>query len=244
MRTGFYRSWTYVAALLGTGLTLATQATAKEEVIDDDGYNRTYDDPNKSFKTRMKESREVPVVTVDNSKGGLFLGINANLGPVYDAEPTSSSGMGYGFGVEPGYAIQNDSWGRFEVSLLGSYQSFSWKGGKNTDSTMTPMVFMPRVGYGFGMGNNLYGVLRVGLGMATGQVSNKYNGETFKTDSKSGMAFSTDYDVVYGTTFVQFTGGLGVTHYKYSFSKLGQADFDSNLNLNHINVHGGVRLAF
>jgi hypothetical protein len=252
MRFGFNTKLTCLAALLGAGLTISSHAMAKEEEIGDDGYNKTYDDPNKSFKTRMKESRTTPEATVDNSKGGLFLGINGHFGPVYDAEPKSSSGMGFGFGVEPGYVIQSGNWNRLELSLLVAYQSFTWKGGEKIDSTMTPLSFTPRFGYGFNLGDNLSGILRVGFGMATGQVTQKgeaietspLKASSAKTDSKMGFVFSGDYDIVYGKDKVQFAGGLGVTHYQYAFSKLGSADYDSKLNLNHVNLHGGVRFAF
>lgn len=244
MRLGFNTKMTCLAALVGASLSFANHAVAKEEVIDDDGYNRTYDDPNKSFKSRMKEARTTPEVLADNSKGGFFLGINGDLGPIYDAEPQSSSGMGYGFNVEPGFVIQNSSWSRYEIGLQVAYHSFNWKGGKDTDSTLTPLSFMPRFGFGFNLGDNLFGIVRIGFGLATGQATHKTLGTSLKTDSKNGFAFSTDYDVAYGKDKLQFAGGLGVTHYQYSFSKLGSADFDSRLNLNHINVHGGVRLAF
>lgn len=251
MRLGMNTKMTCLAALFGASLSFANHAMAKEEVIDDDGYNRTYDDPSKSFKTRMKEARVVPEVTVDNSKGGFFLGINGNLGPVYDAEPTSSSGMGYGLAVEPGFIVQNSSWGRYEFGLQLAYESFAWKGGSTdggtikADSTMSAMTFMPRFGVGFSLGDNLFGIVRFGLGMTTGtQATYKFADTSRKTDSKTGAVLSMDYDVAYGKDALQFAGGLGVTHYKYAFSKLDNTSVDMNLNLNHINVHGGVRLKF
>lgn len=246
MRLGFNTKTSCLAALIGASLTLATHAVAKEEEIGDDGYNKTYDDPSKSFKTRMKEARTTPEVLVDNSKGGFFLGVNGDLGPVYDAEPQSSSGMGFGFNVEPGFVIQNNSWARYEIGLQVAYHSFDWKGDKDASSTIQPLSFMPRFGFGFNLGDNLFGIVRFGFGLATGQATYKYPSPvgSLKTDSKNGFAFSTDYDVAYGKDKLQFAGGLGVTHYKYSFSKRGSSDTDVILNLNHINLHGGVRLAF
>jgi hypothetical protein len=251
MRLNINTKSTCFAALLGVSLMASSHAVAKDEEIGDDGYNKTYDDPSKSFKTRMKEIRATPEVSVDNSKGGLFLGIHGNFGPVYDAEPTSSSGMGFGIAVEPGYAIQSSSWNRMELGVLVGYNSFAWKGGEGVNSTMTPLIFIPRFGYGFSLGDNLFGMLRVGFGIATGQVANKYSNDidkeyfgSGKTDSKTGFVFSGDYDVVYGQDKVQFVGGLGVTHYQYAFSKVGPRNVDAKLNLNYVNVHGGARFAF
>ena len=252
MRLGLNTKMTCLAALVGASLTFANHAMAKEEEIGDDGYNKTYDDPSKSFKTRMKEARTTPEVLVDNAKGGFFLGINGDVGPIYDAEPTSSSGVGFGFNVEPGFIIQNSSWARYEMGLQLAYHSFSWKGGKGIDSTLTPLTIMPRFGLGFGLGDNLFGIVRIGFGMAlNSQATYKFDSTyqtilqgSQKTDSKNGFVFSTDYDVAYGKDKVQFAGGLGVTHYQYSFSKMGSFDTDTRLNLNDINVHGGVRLAF
>lgn len=229
-------------------LTLGVTAVAKEEVIGDDGYNKTYNDDSKSFKDRMKEARETPVITTANTHGGFTLGLAGDFGPVYDAEPTSSSGMGFGFGVEPGYVIQSESWSRLEIGAEIGYHSFSWKSGKNTDSTLSPFSVVPRVGFGHSLGDNLFGVVRFGFGFATGQVSSKSSGVSSKTDSKMGFVLSGAYDVTYGAEKTQFFGGLGATHYKYAFSESTTngttLSKDNNLNLNHVNLHAGVRMKF
>ncbi len=140
----------HTASALLAGLTFARLAAASEgnliaaeEVIGDDGYNKTYNDESKSFKDRMKASRETPVVAVENNKGGLFLGVNGMVGPVYDAAPKSTSGIGFGLNVEPGYTIQTDNWNRFEFGIQVGYNSFSWKLDKFT-ATIAPMSFMLR----------------------------------------------------------------------------------------------------
>lgn len=230
------------AAVAGEG-----QLLAVEEVIGDDGYNKTYNDESKSFKDRMKETRATPVVTVDNSRGGFYLGVNGSLGPIYDAEPKSSGGTGFAVGVEPGYVIQGDSWSRFEFGLNVAYHSFSWKVDKAT-YTMAPMSFMPQFGWGSSLGNNLFGVFKVGFGIATGDLTAKQGGYTYKYTGSNGTMLSGAYDVVYGVGKVQFTGGLGVTHFKYSWSDLStsgaKTSTDKVTNLNFVNVHGGARIQF
>jgi hypothetical protein len=247
------KSYSYASKIIFSGLCLVTSLSAfgsmllvQEEVIDADGYNKTYNDPSKNFKERMQGARETPVVTVDN-RGGFFLGVNGAFGPVYDAEPTSTSGMGFGFGVEPGFVIQSDSWSRIEIGLQVAYNSFSWKDDGATVS-MKPLSFLPRVGWGTSLGNNLFGVMKLGFGLSNGQLEAKQDSYTVKSNSASGMLISADYDVVYGVGAMQFTGGLGVIHHKYSWSSATsgsiKADIDTNTNLNFINLHGGARMQF
>ncbi len=220
---------------------------AQEEVIGDDGYNKTYNDESKSFKDRMKGARQVPVVTVDTSKNGFNLGLMGAMGAVFDAEPKSSGGIGIGFGVEPGYVIQTDSWSRLEFSLLVAYNSFSWKVDKASVS-MTPLVFMPRFGWGTSLGNNLFGVTKLGFGMASAQLTAKQDSVTAKTTSQTGLLMAADYDLVYGADRVQYWGGFGVTHHKYDWNTISangvSASTDLVTNINFVNLHGGVRLQF
>ena len=223
-------------------------ARAKEEEIGEDGYNKTYNDDSKSFKDRMKESRTTPIITVANTHGGFTLGLAGDFGPVYDAEPTSSSGMGFGFGFEPGFIIQSETWSRLEIGAEIAYHSFSWKSGKGVDSTLAPVSFVPHVGIGHSLGNNLFGIVRFGFGMATGQVKSKSGGISSTTDNKMGFVLSGAYDVTYGAESTQFFGGLGATHYKYAFSEVSSqgntTSLDAPLNLNHINLHAGLRIKF
>lgn len=227
---------------------------AKEEEIGDDGYNKTYNDPSKSFKDRMKESRETPVITVANTHGGFTLGLAGDFGPVYDAEPSSSSGMGFGLGVIPGYVIQSESWSRLELGAEIAYHSFTWKNGKTSTASMSPLSVVPQVGFGHNLGDNLFGIVRFGFGFATGTVASKIAATTStpasdaKTDSKMGFIVSAAYDVTYGSGSPQFFGGIGATHYKYSFSESTSkgvtTSIDSPVNINHVNIHAGMRMKF
>jgi hypothetical protein len=227
---------------------------AKEEEIGDDGYNKTYNDPKTSFKDRMKESRETPVITVANTHGGFTLGLVGDFGPVYDAEPSSSSGMGFGLGVTPGYVIQSETWSRLELGAEIGYHSFNWKNGTTSTASMSPLSVVPQVGFGHSLGDSLFGIVRLGFGFATGSVASKVAATTLtaastsKTDSKMGFIFSAAYDVTYPTSSPQFFGGLGVTHYKYSFSESTTnsvtTSIDAPVNINHVNVHAGMRMKF
>ncbi|MCX6118298.1 MAG: hypothetical protein NT027_12205 [Proteobacteria bacterium] len=228
---------------------------AQEEVIGEDGYNKTYNDSSKSFKDRMKDARSEPVSTPGNEKGGFALGINGAFGPVYDAEPKSTSGMGFAVGVEPGFVIQNDSFSRIELGVGIAYNSFSWKN-PDVTHTMAPLTILPKVGWGASLGNNLQGVLKVGFGvgmkseMTTKQTVASVT-TTCKTDSPTGFLLSGDYDVVYGSNGMQFLGGIGAVHHKYTFgsstcgsTKIDLKGNDGVVNLNFVNLHGGVRFQF
>jgi hypothetical protein len=221
-------------------------AAAQEEVIGDDGYNKTYNDPSKTFQERMKESRKVPEIKYDNSKGGLAFGLLTGFGPVFDVEPNSSSGMGYGFGAEVGYVMQSDSWSRMELAFELSKQSMNWKRTKTATATMEPMLVLPKIGFANSLGDALFGVTRFGFGFATGEMSAKENGVKFSTDNKMGFVLSGDYDVVYGVGMGQFYGGLGVRHYRFSFSEVTTGSTtvsdDVGVVLNNINLHFGARL--
>lgn len=227
---------------------VSNSSFAAEEVIGEDGYNKTYNDPSKSFSDRMKEARKDPVVSVANTYGGFTLGVAGSFGPVFDADPDSSSGMGFGLGIEPGYVIQSESWTRLEFGAEIAYHSFTWKSDKGVTATMAPFSVVPRVGFGHTLGNNLFGIMRFGFGFSNGQVEAKSQGITSETDSKMGFVASGAYDVTYGAGTAQFYGGIGATHYKYSFSEVTVAgktlDTDYDLNLNHVNLHAGMRLKF
>jgi hypothetical protein len=233
------------SALLG----ITSTSFSKEEEIGDDGYNKTYNDESKSFKDRMKEARQKPEITVANTYGGFSLGLSGDFGPIYDAEPQSSSGMGFGVGFEPGYVIQSESWSRIEFGAEIAYRSFSWKNSKDSSASLTPMSVIPRIGLGHSLGDNMFGLLRFGFGFATGQATMKSAGITSKTDDKMGFVLTGAYDVNYGTGTGQFFGGLGVNHYQWSFSELKKAgvtdsNYDGKLNLNYVNLHMGMRLKF
>jgi len=221
-------------------------AMAQQEIIDEDGYNKTYNDPSKSFGQRMKEAREVPKTEVDNSLGGITVGGIAGFGPVFDAEPKSTSGMGYGFGAELGYIIQSDSWSRMELSFELSKQSMSWKRTKTGTATLEPMLVLPKIGFANTLGNALFGMTRFGFGFATGKMALKDDGNKITTDNKMGFVLSADYDVTYGLGMGQFFGGLGVRHYRFAFSEYDTGSNivseDMGVDLNHINLHFGARL--
>ena len=227
---------------------------AKEEVIDDDGYNKTYNDPAVKFKDRMKEARETPVIAVTNAQGGFTLGLSGDLGPVFDAEPAGSSGMGFGLGVTPGYLIQSESWTRLEIGAEIAYHNFTWKNSKTSTASMAPLSIVPQVGIGHSLGNNMFGIVRVGFGFATGTVASKIATSatsiagSAKTNSTTGFVLSGAYDVTFPSTSTQFFGGIGATHYQYSFSDSTangvKTSVDSALNINHVNLHAGLRLKF
>lgn len=236
-----------------TGITalslLCSSAFAQEEVIGDDGYNKTYNDESKSFGERMKAARTPPKVVVENTYGGFTLGVVGDFGPVYDAEPKSSSGMGYGFGVEPGYVIQTEMINRMEFGAEFAYRSFDWKHAKDTSSTITPMSFTPRFSIGHSLGDNMFGMMRFGFGFANGQATYKTSGVTAKTDEKMGLVVSGGYDLTYGVGMGQFFGGFGVSHFRWTFSELKTAsatdsNYDGRLDLNYVNLRAGMRLKF
>ncbi len=234
-----------VAALSGLG----TSAFAQQEVIGDDGYNKTYNDESKSFGERMKAARTPPKVVVENTYGGFTLGVVGDFGPVYDAEPSSSSGMGYGFGVEPGYVIQTEMISRMEFGAEFAYRSFDWKHTKGVSAAMTPTSFTPRFSIGHSMGDNMFGMLRFGFGFANAQATYKSNGITSKTDEKMGLVLSGGYDVTYGVGMGQFFGGLGASHFRWTFSELKtgtvtDSNYDGRLDLNYVNLRAGMRLKF
>jgi hypothetical protein len=239
-----FRKLVFACGLIG----LSATALAQEEVIGDDGYNKTYNDDSKSFKDRMKQARTVPVVTVDNTNGGITLGGIAGFGPVYDAEPGSTSGMGFSLGVEAGYVLQGDSWSRLEFGIDVAKHSMTWKRNKNTTATLEPFSVMPKVGFGHNLGDNMFGIIRLGFGFAPGEMTLKSGGVESKTDSKTGLMLAGSYDVTYGQGLLQFLGGMGVEHFRYAFSETttgGRTDSsDLGLDLNSIKLHLGARLKF
>jgi hypothetical protein len=233
-------------ALLTSSALVTTSLSAKEEEIGEDGYNKTYNDSSKSFGDRMKEARTTPVVASSGGEGAFTLGIQGDIGPVYDAEPSSTSGMGYGVAFVPGYIIQRDTWSRIEIGADIGYHSLAWKPEKGASATLNPLSFVPHVGFGHSLGDQLFGTMKFGFGIANGNVDVKSGGSTFSSESKAGFVASAAYDAAVGSAGSQFFGGIGATHYKFAYSEFGSGDqkTDLTLNLNHVNLHAGFRAKF
>lgn len=235
--------------LIAAGLTIVSQHTfAKQEDIGDDGYNNTYQDESKSFKDRMSDARKTPEVIVSNAKGGFTLGVLGDFGPLYDASPNSRSGMGFGIGLEPGYVVQGDSWDRLDFSAKIGLGNFSWTDANNATSKISPVSFVPRFGFGHAIGNDLFGTLKFGFGFAVGAIDSERGSTTSSSPTSTGFVYSADYDLGFGSGGAQFVGGLGVSHYTWTFSEITtdgiKSSDDYTLNLNHINLHAGVRFKF
>jgi hypothetical protein len=252
-----------VSVFLLTKPVFATERLlAQEEVIGDDGYNKTYEQEGTKFKDRMKSARSTPVIAAGNEKGGFNLGIIGAFGPVYNAQPDSKSGMGFKLGVDPGFVIQGD-FSRIEFGVEVAMNSFDWKEDAGEElgmakTTLAPITFMPHVGWGHNMGQNLHGIVKVGFGVGSGnQLTSKVSGLTIKSESVNSTLLSAGYDVVYAPQTMQFLGGIDVTHHKFSVSSattkgtykgvtydVKDNDIDSTTNLNFINLRMGLRIQF
>jgi hypothetical protein len=237
---------TAITATILSSLIASSTALAKEEEIGDDGYTKTYNDSSKSFKDRMKEAKAAPDMSASNAKTNFTLGLLGDFGPVYDAEPTSTSGMGYGFAINPGFMIQSESWSRIEVGAEIAYHSFSWKPGKNMTGTLSPVSFMPHFGIGHSLGDQLFGIFKFGFGIASGKVDAKYDGTSLSSESRTGFVASVAYDASAMMGSTNLFGGIGATHYKFAYSEFGTGSNkdDLTLNLNHVNLHAGMRMKF
>jgi hypothetical protein len=243
---GFTMRLTSILALLTSSVLLSTTLSAKEEDIGDDGYNKTYNDSSKPFKDRMKEARTTPVVSSSSGEGAFTLGIQGDFGPVYDAEPSSTSGMGYGVALVPGFMIQRDTWSRIEIGADIGFHSLSWKPTTGASATLSPLSLVPYVGFGHSLGDQLFGTMKFGFGIANGKVDVKSGSVSSSSESKAGFVASASYDASVGSSGSQFFGGVGATHYKFAYSEFGSGSSKTDLtvNLNHVNLHAGFRAKF
>lgn len=132
---------------------------------------------------------------VDRNHSGFGSTVQLGFGQSFKAGD-GSPGLGWLVGIEPHYGFAMGTWHRLETGLeLGTgYMSYkrSSPGGKVT----MPVGFygLAKAGYGYWIGENVFGVLRAGVGPAAVQYKEKLAVGDVK-ENASGVIWRVGYEV-------------------------------------------------
>lgn len=194
-------------------------------------------------------------VSAAPSEGGQgYVGANFGIGQSFASHP-GSPGIAYDMSVEPGYSIPLGSWARAEASLEAGFGQSGYRAsGSELDEklTFTTMSIMPKLGYGYSLGNDLFAVWKIGVGPSTLKYSGKdKNGNTFSGNNLAVGIRSEFIVVLPASSILDFTAGAKVTHLS---SDLGDTSVTTggvtttvdlgSLNLNIFEAVLGMRLKF
>ena len=122
----------------------------------------------------------------------------------------SSPGVAAFLAAEAGFVSARQSWNRLEMSVEAGMgrSSYSLSGGVQVDLDVD-LYMLAKIGYGYSIGNNTFGVMRIGAGpaMATYPASALANSGSSK--SISGFMGLFGYDVVFpASEGVELVGGI------------------------------------
>ena len=185
-----------------------------------------------------------------------FFGANFGVGQSYSSKP-GTPGIAYDMGVEPGYAVSLGSWSRAEAGLELGFGTASYRAkedtllGEKLNFTMTSI--MPKLGYGYSLGDGLWAVWKVGVGPSQLKYTGK-DKDSINSFSGNILAIGLRGEflvVLPAGSAVDFTAGVKVTHIS---GDLGDTDVSTGttttkvdlgtLNMNLCEASLGARLKF
>jgi hypothetical protein len=124
----------------------------------------------------------------------------------------------YTVGAEVGYVAGTGSWSRYEAAL----EFLTGKVGHSEASLPINYGFIAKIGSGYSLGHNIFGVWRIGAGM----VGAKYSGttgagyEAFTDDTNLGTALQFSYLIEMPMNDVlTVVGGADWTNYSFNIAK-------------------------
>jgi hypothetical protein len=158
------------------------------------------------------------------NKDHFYFGGYMGLGQAYSTESDDSPGLTYLVGLDPGYAMTLGSWSRMEVGAdvffgKASFRLPADEGGK----VDLPIGFglLAKLGYGYSMGNNLFGVWKFGVG----PVQAKYADENVKSkDAMTGIAGQLEFGLLMPIS--DKLDGTGSFRWTYMDFDLGDVDYN------------------
>lgn len=186
-----------------------------------------------------------------------FIGANFGVGESFASKP-GSPGVSYDMTIEPGYMVPLGSWARAEASLEAGFGQLGYRAAKSDDNfseqmTITTLGVMPKLGYGYSLGNDLFGVWKVGVGPQSLKYSGKdQSGDHTFSGNILAVGIRGEFAVVLpASSGLDFTAGVKVTHLS---ADLGDTTITDNnvstkvdlgsLNLNVVEAMLGARLKF
>lgn len=171
---------------------------------------------------------------VDKNRSGPFIGGDLHL--MRGSTTDGNSGFGYAGSLDLGYVIKRDTWNRLELGIeLGTAKlDLGDMGGVENVSLDTSVLAMVKGGFGYSLGDNAFGIWRLGVGL--GETKLRHAENSFKGDA---FIVRLGWDaVIPAGDSMSFVAGI--------YAQMTDSRFDSDaaddLELNVIAVHGGVRL--
>ncbi len=183
---------------------------------------------------------------------GLFVGAGARLGQSRSTDGGSSPGVGTLLFVEPGYQANTGSWSRFEVSTELFTGSLNYRlpassslGGKSTLSGLNGGML--KVGHGYSLGDQMFGVLKAGVGYASTVYEAEAGTTKLKSDRTSGLAWTLGWQMVapFASRF-DFTTGISWTQFQFDvdFANAGGTGSGRQVLANLLAADAGLRFRF
>jgi hypothetical protein len=191
-----------------------------------------------------------------NNSGG-FIGAGLAIGQARTPDSGSTPATAFYAKVEPGYQIRTGSWNRVEVSADLSFGTLGFRlrdedGGKVTAPTYS---LIARAGYGYSLGNTMFGLFKVGVGPVFTKL--KFDGGSsggvpvakYESDALTGVAWQLGYllvipmtdslDATAGFTWTQTQLDVGSVHGGGATQKV-----DRNVLINQPLAEAGLRFRF
>lgn len=133
---------------------------------------------------------------VDKNFPGPFVGVGFDLGQAQAAGKDSNPDAALQLGAEFGYVMKKDTWNRVELGASIGYANLNMKiDGNKVKVTQIPQLLL-KAGYGYSLGNNVFGVFRLGAGVGLGEYETTVSSVTTEGDASAFIAML-GWDVVY-----------------------------------------------
>ena len=194
---------------------------------------------------------KVGISSKPTNDSGVFVGFGGSIGQGRTTE-ASTPGVAFLAHVEPGYQVSTGSWSRLELSLDLFSGVVNYRlpdshavGGK----VSYPGLFgaIAKAGYGYSLGDNMFGVLKFGVGPVFAGVSiDTPAAGTAKADGLTGIAWELAWDAVAPINrTLDFIFGVSWQQLQFDVGKLKSQgvsyNFDRTMIVNIPSVDLGLR---
>lgn len=189
-------------------------------------------------------------VSNPKNKSGMFIGGGLGFGQARSTEEGASPGLGYLLKVEPGFQMGRGTWGRMEISgeLMAGNLAFRTDD-SNLGEVKVPVGFglLAKFGYGYSLGDKMFGVAKVGVGPVLGKVKMDVGSSAYESGAISGLAAQLGWLMIIPMSdSFDATGGISWTHMQFSVDEVKGGgttyEVDRTLLVNMPSVDVGVRL--
>ncbi len=175
----------------------------------------------------------------DQNHSGGFAGPSLTFGQSRSTG-AKNPGVAWFLGVEGGYVAAHQEWNRMEMSLeLGTGQATFTDQNEKHVNLPIPVFALAKFGYGYTIGANTLGVIRVGVGPATGTYPGSAIESGGGSESILGFMGLLGYDVVLPVS-KSFEMVAGIEDRMVSYS--GDRIKSFQLNIPELNVGFRIRL--